>query len=366
MTDKKQLIIPMDRLGVKNIQGNSMLAIKTINKILNKNIEVNWLTKARELITKKYPEGHYFQSGAFLFEYSNEIIAQLRESQLIFDVVDSGSEVGEKIRPIKIGLYNGKGTAEFCIEPIAELLDLSFFSYRLLSDDDIKKGLLDCFDVLLVPGGPDAGESYYWGLGKRGYSNIKSYVYNKGHYFGLCAGAYLALKPLGDDNKYWLSLVDATDDCELDYWRTGTGFVRVNISDKNTPIFAGLAIGNVNTMDMIYWEGPAMRVLDSRVKIIAEYSDFIASGCQGNFPNWDLLDNYLATKSIKEWYNKLTEARFGKYLKNKAAILETNVNNNRIVLISPHAEFGNIGISTKKESQSFQLITNSLFYLSII
>jgi len=364
LTLKQQVIIPMDRLGVKNVQKNIMLATKTVNKILEKNIEVRWLTQANELITKKYPEGHFFQPGAFLINYSNDIATHLKESSISFDIIES--RMGQRIKPIKIALYHGKNTADFCIEPIVEVLNLSSFKYRLLSDNDIKKGLLDGFDVLLVPGGPDAGESYYWGLGQKGYNNVKDYVYNKGHYFGLCAGAYWALKPLSDENKYWLGLVDATDDCELDYWRTGTGFVRVSISDKNTPIIAGLAAGNVNTIDMIYWEGPAMKVLDSKVKIVARYSDFIASGCQNSYPNWDLLDNYLAVKSIKEWYNKLTEARFERYLQNKAAILEANVNKNRIVLISPHAEFGNIGISPKKESQSFQLITNTLFYFSII
>jgi glutamine amidotransferase-like uncharacterized protein len=353
----------MDRLGVKNLQKNSMLAIKTMNEILHKNIEVRWLTQPGELITKNFPEGHFFQQGAFSIDYSPDITAQLREKNICFDIIESG--IGEVIKPIKIALYHGKGTAEFCIEPIIEVLDLSSFNYRLLSDNDIKRGLLDSFDILLVPGGPDAGESYYWGLGKKGYKNIQSYVYNKGHYFGLCAGAYLALKPLSSENKYWLELVDATDDCELDYWRSGTGFVRINILDRYTPIIAGLAVGNVNTMDMIYWEGPAMRVLNNTVKIVAEYSDFIASGCQDHYPNWDLLDNYLAVKSIKEWYNKLTETRFNKYLENKAAILETTINQNRVVLISPHAEFGNIGISPKRETQSFQLITNTLFYLSI-
>ena len=363
MTDKKQIIIPMDRLGVKNIQNNPMLTIKTINNILDNNVEIRWLTRENKLITENYPEGHFFQSGAFLVEGNSDTIDQMKEKNIYYDITES--QIGENLKPINIALYNGKGTAEFCIEPIVEVLNLSSFKYRLLSDKDIRDGLIDEFDVLLVPGGPDAGESYYLGLGDKGYTNIKNYVYNKGHYFGLCAGAYLALKPQSDKSKYWLELVDATDDCELDYWRTGTGFVRVKILDSDTPITSGLVAGQINTIDMIYWEGPAMKVLSDKVKIIAKYSDFIASGSLNEYPKWDLLDNFLAIKSIKEWYNILTRDRFEKYLDDKVAILESSVNNNKVVLISPHAEFGNIGISPRKKSQAFQLITNVFFYLSL-
>lgn len=266
----------MDRLGVKNIQNDPMLTIKTINKILDNNIEIRWLTRENKLITENYPEGHFFQSGAFLIEGNSDTINQMKENNIYYDITES--QIGENIKPINIALYNGKGTAEFCIDPIVEVLNLSSFKYRLLSDNDIREGLLD---------------------------------------------------------------------------------------ESDTPITSGLVAGQINTIDMIYWEGPAMKVLSDKVKIIAKYSDFIASGCKSNFPNWDLLDNYLAIKSIKEWYNKLTETRFEKYLKNKAAILETNFNNNRIVLISPHAEFGNIGISPRKKSQAFQLIINTFFYLSL-
>lgn len=363
MADNKQIIIPMDRLGVRNIQNNVMFAVKSVNKLLNNNNKVMWLTEGNKIVSNRFPEGHFFQAGAFLIEHTNDNIDRMKENDIIFDITESQN--GKEIKPVKIALYGGKGTAKFCIDPIVEVLDLSFFNYRILSDGDIRSGLLDEFDILLVPGGPDAGESYYWGLGERGYTNIKNYIYGKGDYFGLCAGAYLALKPLSDKNNYWLDLIDATDDHELDYWRTGTGFVRVKILNTDTPVTAGLVAGNTNTIDMIYWEGPAMRALSDNVKIIAKYDDFIASGSKNEFPNWDLLDNFMAIKSVKEWYNILTKERFENYLHNKAAILESKINNNKIVLISPHAEFGNIGISNKKESQSFQFITNTLLYLSI-
>jgi len=362
----KKLFIPMDRLGVRNFQDDPMNSIRAINSILNQqslSLEVKWLTNSIKLFTESFPEGHFYQPGGFLIDYHDDKVSEFQEKKINYEIVNSTA--GEVICPIKIAMYSGKGTAEFCLEPLIEVLNLSGFEYKTLSDNDIRKDLINEFDVLLVPGGPDAGESYYSGLGDKGYTNIKNYVYNRGHYLGLCAGAYLALKPLSTKNRYWLALVDATDDCELDYWRTGTGFVRVKILENESPIVAGLVAGGINTIDLIYWEGPAMKALSGNVKVIAEYSELIASGSQDKYPKWDLQDNLLAIKSVNEWYNILTDNRFEKNLNKRIAILEAPFYNNKVILISPHAEFGNIGIAKRKNTQSFQIITNALFYLSI-
>ena len=359
----KQILLPMDRLGVTSVQEDTML---TINFVTNakKKYEVKWLLCKERLVTDKFPEGHIYANGGFLLNYNVELINELNELKITYDLTEN-CNVGLKINNRKIALYNGKGAATFCTDPLMEVLDSSGFGYEILSDDDIRKGLLGEFDIFLVPGGPDAGEGYYWGLGDKGYKNIKDYVYNKGQYFGICAGAYLPLTSLCKDNRYWLDLVDATDEQDLDYWRTGTGFVRIKILDNKHPIMSGLTAGGVNTLDMVYWEGPAMKPLSSNVNVIATYNDFIASGHINNSPRWDLLDNKPAFESVNGWYNVLTSDRFNNHLKGTAAMLETKINNNKMLLYSPHAEFGNIGIGERSKSQVFQLITNGLLYLSI-
>jgi len=345
LADKNNIYIPMDRLGVESVQSNPMGTIKFINSILDSK-EVRWLLKSIKLYTERFPEGHFFNSGGFFIDYDATIINKIKEMNIVFDIVKD-SNLGKKLDPIKIALYNGRGTADFCITPLVEVLDIAGFKYKHLSDSDIRKGLLPEFDIFLVPGGPDAGESYYWGLGDKGYNNIKNFLYNNGQYFGLCAGAYLPLKSLSKENKYWLELVDATDDSDLDYWRTGSGFVRIKILDNTHPIVPGICAGKINTLDIIYWEGPAMQILSDKVKAIATFYEFIASGSPKEYPKWDLKE------------------RFEKYLKKRASIVETKINKNKVILYSPHAEFGNIGITQRLKSQSYQLITNGLFYLSI-
>jgi hypothetical protein len=359
------IIIPMDRLGVTSIQKSAMKAISFANKLRYDGKDVKWLTKPERLVTEHFPEGHLFSPGGFIFEYDELISEELRNHEVSFDVFRGHAPSAISIKPATIAFYTGRGAADFCTVPLSEVMELSGFKYVAISDEDIRKDMLSEFDIFLVPGGPDAGESYYWGLGDKGYEAIKDFMLNKGNYFGICAGAYLPLTPLSGSNNYWLGTVKATDDQDLDYWRTGTGFTRLKITGKNHPFSFGLTAGDVNTIDIIHWEGPALRVLDNSVKVLATYDSFIASGAVPERPQWDLLDNTPAIDAVNNWYNVLSKERFDNHLKGKGAVIETTLNDNKVLLYSPHAEFGNIGICERKNSQVFQLVTNGLLYLSL-
>lgn len=361
----KFLIIPMDRLGVVGVQENAMDAIKSVNHLIKSGKKAYWLTEDTKLITEDFPEGHIYSPGGFIVENDDEVKEQLADKNIIYSEIRSDVQNDSSIELKKIALYMGKGTAEFCWKPLMEVLDLSGFSYEPIDDEDIRNGMLENFDIFLVPGGPDAGESYYWGMGKRGYDKIKEFVKNQGNYFGICAGAYLPLTSISEQNRYWLNLVDATDVEDLDYWRTGTGFVRLKVVDNQHPFAYGLTAGAVNTIDAIYWEGPAIKVLNDSVKVLATYDDFVASGTNSDYPRWDLLDNTPAIEAINSWCNILTRERFDRFLKDTAAVVETKIDGNKMLLYSHHAEFGDIDLSKRKDSRIFQLITNGLFYLSM-
>ena len=62
-----------------------------------------------------------------------------------------------------------------------------------LKDEDIRSGKLENYDALVVPGSPDAGECYYHGLGELGFEKIREFIRDRGHYLGVCGGAYLPL-----------------------------------------------------------------------------------------------------------------------------------------------------------------------------
>lgn len=359
------IIIPMDRLGVTSVQKSAMKAFSFVNKLRHDGKNVKWLTKPERLVTEHFFEGHLFSPGGFILEYDESMLEELKNYEITFDIFEERALSGRSLKPATIAFYTGRGAADFCTVPLSEVLELSGFKYEAVCDEDIRKDMLCEFDILLVPGGPDAGESYYWGLGDKGYNVVKDFMQNKGNYFGICAGAYLPLTPSSGSNNCWLGTVKATDDQDLDYWRTGTGFTRLKVTDKNHPFSFGLTAGDENTIDIIYWEGPAFRTLDSSVKVLASFDSFVASGTVTERPQWDLIDNTPAKDAVNNWYNVLNKERFDNYLKGRGAVIETTLNNNKVLLYSPHAEFGNIGICERKNSQVFQLVTNGLFYLSL-
>lgn len=358
-------MIPMDRLGVVSVQPDFTKAIAEANRLLSEGGKVNWLTLPTKLVTDSFPEGFTFQPGSFAVEAKDGLAERLLSLGIVHQAFQAEVSPGRALSPMSIALYNGKGAAEFCSKPLLEALGWMGFKPEALSDRDIREGALSSFDTLLVPGGPDAGEGYYCGLGEKGYKNIREFVEYKGHYFGICAGAYLPLTDVTGKNKFWMGLVGATDDQGLDYWRTGTGFVRVALDDIDHPFAFGLAAGPVSTQDMVYWEGPAMKPVDRSVHVLATFQSFIASGAAGARPGWDLADNGPAKDSINSWYNVLTRERFDKHLAGRAAMLETSINGHKVLLYSPHAEFGNIGIGPRPLSQVFQFLSNGLFYMTV-
>jgi len=359
-----ELFIPMDRLGVLGIQTEPMAVIKLINELIREGVPVHRIQKQRRLTCAEFAESHIFEPGGFCLPAGENIEERLALHEVKFFRVLEVASCGAPIQPRKIALYGGRGSADYCRQPLMELLTAAGFDFETLDDTDIRAGLLPGFDIFLVPGGMDAGESYYCQLGDKGYGQIREFVAESGHYFGIGGGAYLALTPFSKKNHYWLGLVNATDSSGLDFWRTGSGFVRIRLSDADHPCFFGMTAGERSTADIVYWEGPAFQALDSSVKTLATYESFVASGTIADAPRWDLRDNEMARRAIADWDNSLTRDRFDTYLKGRAAVIEAGYHQHQVLLYSPHAEFGSTGLTERKLSQVFQMITNGLLYLS--
>lgn len=358
-------IMPMERLGIVSVQQRPLAAVKAANDAMEAGVEVGWLSNTACMTSDVFPEGHEYMPGAFVFHGTgaDRAAAAAREAGCEVHAITDLPVSLRRLKPIRIGLYMGRGAAEFCYGPLKAVLDMAGFRYDELSDLDLRAGVASC-DVLLVPGGPDAGESYYAGMGRKGYDNIRTYVENGGPFFGICAGAYLALSPHREDtNRYWMSLADATDLEGLDYWRTGAGFIRLSLSTEGHPVTFSLELGPPSTLDLIYWEGPAFSFVGTNVQVLATFDAFLAGGAEGERPGWDLAGNPNAEACVT-WANPLTRDRFERHLKGKPALLETVYGQGRVLLYSPHAEFGSPGASPLEQSQGFMLIANGLFYLT--
>jgi glutamine amidotransferase-like uncharacterized protein len=351
----------MTRLGQESYQENRSAVYKEINRLLYEGKDVFQVKEKFSCVTERFPEGHLLFPGTLLIPGDEKV------DNVKFDKTDAVSS--EMITTLslkkKIAFLDGENCAPFCADPFRVFYNAYGLQVDWLTDEDVRAGKLDQYELLIVPGGPDAGESYYEGLGDKGYEAIRNFVYQGGMYMGSCAGSYFPLKAkVGTpQSDVWLNMIEVTDVQGLDYWRTGTGFVRIEFEDAEHPIVTNLAFGEPSTLDVIYWEGPAFQILESAtVNVVARYKDFIASGAA--LPSWSLENNQIA-KDAMEWSNPLTEERFDTHLKGYPAIIESSYGKGHLVLLSPHAEFGTCGTEhAMVNNPNFVLLMNSIYYLS--
>ena len=180
---------------------------------------------------------------------------------------------------------------------------------------------------------------------------------------GICGGAYLPLSSSSPKNPYWLNIMEATEDEDLDFWHTGSAFVRCRIDEPDHPLFAGVAAGKTSSVNAVYWEGPCIHILGDNVRGLGHFESLLASGAV-NTPYWEMADNDMADQAVHSYYNPVTQPVFDTLMKGRASFAEGSYMGHKLLLISPHPEMGNIGYQTRKDSLNFLLVYNGLFYLS--
>jgi glutamine amidotransferase-like uncharacterized protein len=360
-----KLFLPAGRVGLLNDQPDIPGCFKTLNNLLKKGIEIEWHINGLHLKRSQlWPEGHYYQCG-YSFADTPSVREVLKAGGALFDVIEAAPP-GLPIRPQKIAFYVGSGTDPWCYNELRNnILAWADFELTDLDDQDIRNGKLNGFDLLIIPGSPDAGECYYRGLGNRGYDNIRGFIAEGGRYFGVCGGAYFPLSAIDQkSNPYWLNIVNATDDHDLDYWRSGAGLVRLKAADPYHPTMAGLAVGSVNTIDVIYWEGPILKITGPQVHPILTFTELCYCALPELAPMHDLKDNAKAHECLYQWSNRLTPQRWQRLAQGNNAYIEARYQKGRLILCSPHPEFGNHGNMPYKESITFLMVYNALYYLS--
>lgn len=357
-----KLFIPTDRIGYENFQKSLGETYKTMNELLSAGEKVEWYTKPQRLITKMWPESHVYESG-FAVEASEKTLKVLDSAEIIYEQVEKLPGEPRQLRTMKIAFYMGRGAGVDFAKPLEEVLAWGGFYMDSLSDADIRGGKLKEYDALVVPGSPDAGECYYNGLGELGYEKIREFIHDRGHYLGVCGGAYLPLTSYNTKNHTWLNVVEATDTEDLDYWRTGSAHVRCRIDVSDHPIFTGVTAGARNSVNVVYWEGPAIEIRGSNVKQLGHFERLLASGAE-LVPYWDMFDNKLAKEAVDGYYNPVTQEVFDELLYSKTAFAEAEYGNHHILMYSPHPEMGNVGYAKRKDTINFLLLYNGLFYLS--
>jgi len=176
-------------------------------------------------------------------------------------------------KPIRAGVYIDERNSSISI---AKALAVSpEYEVKFLSPEDYSKGALDGIDLVLQPGG--GSTSQYNALGEKGVDALKRFVFEGGKYYGVCAGAFLALQQSRPDRPR-LGLVPFKGDDPSHY--RGSSPIKVTLTDDGCEVFKGSA----KSRTVLYGGGPAAipgkPVEDADVKVLGKYAGRIINAEQ--------------------------------------------------------------------------------------
>ena len=224
-------------------------------------------------------------------------------------------------KPLVAGIFQDDGSSSV---PFAGMLALSpEYELRFLGPKDYANGGLDGLDLVIQSG--NARAMQYDAIGEKGAEALKQFVLGGGKYYGVCAGAFLALQPSLPERR-GLGLVPFKDDAPAHC--RGVAPIKVKFSEAGKGVFE---VSSTNRV-VAYANGPALvpgdSVEDSDIKVLGRYLGRTVNICQ--------------PEPLPE-------------MKDKAAFVGGRVGKGMVFLSCPHPEF---------EEGNFDLVRNGIKLLT--
>lgn len=168
-------------------------------------------------------------------------------------------------KPIRAGIYQDPNNSSITI---ARMLAFApEYELKILSPEDYVNGGLDAIDLVVQPGG--GCTSQYKALGEKGAEALKRFVLNGGKYYGVCAGAFMALQQSRPDRPR-IGLAPFKGDDPAHY--RGSAPIKVKFTEEGQKALEGVGA----TRTLVYAGGPALvpgaPVADSDIKILGSYA----------------------------------------------------------------------------------------------
>ena len=168
-------------------------------------------------------------------------------------------------KPIRAGIFQNENNSNILI---ARMLTYApEYELKILGPEDYVNGGLSGLDLVIQPGG--GCTSQYNALGEKGVEALRRFILDGGKYYGVCAGAFLALQQSRPDRPR-LGLVPFKGDDPSHY--RGIAPIKVTLTDEGKKAFPGSAVNRT----VIYAGGPVAisgdPVEDSDVKVLANYA----------------------------------------------------------------------------------------------
>ncbi len=145
----------------------------------------------------------------------------------------------------RVAQYRDDGTAKEAVTSLPSIIATDpAFEFEFVNGDQIRAGILDYFDILILPGGSGMGEAK--SMQQQGVDKVKEFVRSGHGLLGICAGAYF---PMQQD------FINAqTKDSR---WKRGHATVKIEVSEEGKKVFGD---GYPGLLDIVYANGPIMKV----------------------------------------------------------------------------------------------------------
>jgi glutamine amidotransferase-like uncharacterized protein len=206
-----------------------------------------------------------------LYFYFQERDSRL-ENERNHDLIESFSRppggLQRQGRRVKVAVFAEEGVQDDSIASLGHILKVDpRMEARFISDVEIREGILNTFDVLVVPGGSATDKAII--LGEAGRMAVIEFVQEGGGYVGICGGAFLA--SAGRENYLGIisartmtgeTLVDGVGMVSNAY--RGGGIVRMELTGAGNEILGDCP----GLVDIAYSGGPIF-MAPSRTDYIA-------------------------------------------------------------------------------------------------
>lgn len=216
-------------------------------------------------------------------------------------------------------------------------LEANRLPFGLIRSDDIKRGCLQDYKALFVPGGWASNKIKT--LGIAGAAAVKEFVSNGGYYLGFCGGAGLAtLDGIG--------LLNVKRKPTRERVPSFSGRIRLNISEhliwkgltenseKAKPPFTNGGLGGINDSKPVFhaWWPSQFLIEDKNIKILARYGDALLDSFSSDLNVGDVEANSSWPELERIYKINLNPHR----LLNNPAIVEGKYGKGRVVLSLIH------------------------------
>ena len=179
---------------------------------------------------------------------------------------------------IRVAVYKDKGVGKGSAEMLVRIIEQDpAFEYRIINGQDIRDGVLDQFDLFVLPGGSGRGEAA--SMQPEGVEKVKAFVRSGRGYLGICAGAYFPLQQ---------EFINVTRKSTL--WQRGHAKLKIELTDLGREVFGQEYVGE---LEVNYHNGPVININENpdmpKVEVLAWFRSEVAEngtpeGIQINSP----------------------------------------------------------------------------------